>query len=303
MVRFIMIENDSYRIVLSNALNNYIEELKYINECKNESCMYSRNITKMRNKFEEKIVASLHNNNNINILFYSSFLLYQEFQILKLLANKISEIHFTDYAYNDFLCSSSNNIYILAFQEFLNYITKNNLKIRLYVHSNPDKLFDTIIYQRRFDIICGIDIDSSINKIDNRVIMKKIAQRTLKINGIMILSQNFADQIDLCCYKISDSGNIEFIHSDDYVKPEYYIKYSLQNIIYHSFYPLKIAGLTSMINFLPKISASFSIFGMNPIVGILASTCCLVYLFYDIIIFDGKNYRKRNIKNFSEIIA
>ena len=233
-------------------------------------------------------------------------MLYQELQILKLLGNKISEIHLTDYAYKYIYTDSiskrkSDNKFILAFQEFINYITLHYPNINLYVHTDPDKLKNSVLCQRRFDIIYGIDIDSIIYN-DNRAIMKEIGNHTLKMNGVMIISQHNLDQVDLCHYEIMEDDNInginqadstiKLISTTDYVKSPYFIKYSLQSIFYKLFYPLNFLGLL----------ISGLIFKKSFITSILTGSYCLFGLFYKYLFSDDSNNFKRIIKDFDDLI-
>lgn len=270
MVQFVAAENGSYRVFYtlpqdiimatststtttttttttstvtstSTILTNHVMQPS-ISECNDPYCIYSRSVSNLREKYEDKIMSEAIDKNNLSILFFGSFLLQQELQILKLLGNKILEIHLTDYVYKNFM---TNEKICLAIDNFMEYIIMSDFNIDLYIHTEPDKLKHSIIYQRRFDIICGIDIDS-IEHYDNRQIMKEIATNNLKLDGAMIISQNTIDLVDLCRYELDDQRTIKLISTEDYVKDPYFINYKIQNMICNIFSYLDCFGRTNM---------------------------------------------------------
>lgn len=294
--------NSSENISKNNIIyqcNDYSSDLEldnmkffYISECTDPTCVYTRCITNIRERFEKKILETAKNKNNIKILFFGSFLLYQELRISILLDNKISEIHLTDYAYKNFL-NNNNKSYILAFTEFMNYIDLQKWNIKVYVHSDPDKLKRSKIFQRRFDIICGIDIDYTNGHNNNRPIMKEIAQNTLKINGVMYMSQHNLDQVDLCRYEISDNATIKLVSTEDFVKKEYYLKYTIQNLLYQLYYPFSFTGL--------YLSAIY--FKKSPILSIITGTYCITGIVYKYLTTENNsNNFERKISIFSNLL-
>lgn len=228
MYLFNTIGDSSYKLEKYNhtQLNNFNNGFRYIRECLNINCIYNRNCTKLREKFEKKIVKFTNKKDNISILFFGSFLLLQELVILTLLGKKISEVHFTDYAYQNFL--KNNSIFAMAFMEFLDYTIWKGLDVKIYIHSNPENLKKNSMWKRCFDIICGIDFD--YNLLDNYINVKEIASHSLKIDGIMYLSQNREDLVDLSEYRYSKNNKISLVKTNDYVKPKYYRNYWWQNI-------------------------------------------------------------------------
>lgn len=296
MVKFVLVEDGSYRVINSeqykhnNSNTRESFNISYLFECTDPSCIYSRSITNMRERFENKIVNETINKNNITVLFFGSFLLYQEFQILKKLGDKISEIHLTDYAYENFL-SDSDNKFIMAFHEFIDYIIFNSWNINVYIHNDPDRLKHNLTLKRRFDVICGIDIDS-IYKLNNRIIMKEIATETLKIDGIMIVSQHNLDQVDLCHYEIISNGTVKLISTEDFVKPAYLTKYMLQYTLHKLFFPLNLLGF---------VLACLSLKN-TPLSALIIGPYYLISMWYKYLNSDNFNDFKRIIKDFNELM-
>lgn len=300
MLQFTKVDDSIYTLNLkrnSNSLfyiqsldNDDAKQFNYITECSDPTCVYTRDKTVVRDKFEEKIVNFCQKKTNLKFLFYGSFLLYQELKIILLLADQVSEIHFTDYAYKDML--TNNNRYILAFNEFMEYIHREKINIRVYIHTDPDKIYKSTILRRRFDIVCGIDIDYTKGNINNRPIMKKIAEHVLKIDGQMYLSQHSLDQVDLCCYEISSKGIIQLIRTEDYVKKKYYNKYWCQNLVQKIRFAHSFVGIFCVMLMIKK----------SPIISIAGGS----YYIVDIVnkyLLDNKPYNfDRQIKNFAEVI-
>lgn len=269
----------SYILKLENGPLNIMTN-NYISECCDPTCVYFRGKTNIRERFEKKIVELAFDKDNIKILFYGSYFLYQELQILHLIGHKISEIHLTDYAYENFM---DNNDLILCFEQFLSYIKENKLNIRVYVHSDPNKLKNSIYFKRRFDIVCGIDIDYILGNNDNRPIIKEISRNTLRIDGTMCVSQNCLDQVDLSCYGIMDNGDISLNITTDFVKEPYYYKYILINIYSKLYYPFSFDYPFSFRNpfssYYPVnllgLAISFKKFKYYPTTSVILGTCCI----------------------------
>lgn len=284
--------------LIAQFKNNILQEnchfgkFQYISECSDPDCAYYRRTTNMRERFEEKIIKTSTNKQNIKILCYASFLLYQELRIALLLGDKISEIHFIDYAYNNFLTQPCN-LYFNAFVEFMTLINLAKLDIKVFVHTNPDELKTSKIFQRTFDIICGIDVDYVHGNTNNRPIMKDIAKNTLQINGVMYTSQQNLDQVDLCKYEIMSSGNIKLIDAEDFIKPSYYIKYTLGNLFNKLVYHSGIIGLL----------LSTTIHKKFPITSIIMGTCCSLYALHKYIEDDDNcDYFNRQTKKFADLM-
>lgn len=268
------------------------KNLKYISECADTGCVYSREKTDIRERFEKKIYQTVFNKKNIKILFYGSFLLYQELRILSMISPNVIEVHLTDYAYKDFLINPKNN-FTPAFTEFIECVRSMNPNINVYVHTDPDKLVDSNLFKRRFDIICGIDIDYAKGIVDNRPMMKKIATNTLKIDGVMYLSQHNLDQVDLCTYEITEHGDIKLTVAEDFVKTPYYGKYKFQHFLFSIYYFLSFIGLLFSASVLEK----------SPLTSIVMGTYCWLGIFHEYLNGeDGQNYFKRIINKFSNIL-
>lgn len=236
-----------------NTNNNPFVPL-YLRECEDPVCVYTRKLSSIREKYEEKIIAHTQDKNDISILFYASCYLYQEYRILESIINKVSEIHITDHSYKLFL-ENPNDYFFLVIDEFANYIITHNPNIDIYIHSDPTKL-KSIRWHRRFDIICGIDIDYDDN-LCGRDLIKDISSSTLKINGYMITSQNCLDQVDLCTYIIGSDSCIQLIEAIDYVKAPYFAEYKIKNIFDNIIGYTKIsvcgivAGMIGIFNIIP----------------------------------------------------
>ncbi|XWV25735.1 putative orfan [Tupanvirus soda lake] len=294
MLQFNGVEDSSYRVLFDkeNTDLDNVSTFKHISECSDPDCAYTRNKTNIREHFEKKIIGASNKFKNLKILFYGSFLLYQELKLVLLLNNHISEVHFTDYAYKNI--STNNDInYVAAFEEFMKFINSKKMDIKVYIHSDPDKLANSLMFKRRFDIICGIDIDYVKGNVNNRPIMKKIAENTLGINGLMYVSQNYIDQIDLCCYEISNDGKIVLVNTEDFVKDDYYQKYWLQSIMDKVKYPLAFIGAICSIVVLKK----------NPLFSIIGGTFFTVDIIHKYLLdWDSPNSFDREIKKFRSLI-
>ncbi|AYV84943.1 MAG: putative orfan [Satyrvirus sp.] len=288
-LQYNIIENSSYRLSAKNKYNNKSPNYNNISECSDPSCVYYRPNTILREKYENKIIDTIGDKTNIKILFYGSFMLYQELKILAALKNKISEIHLTDYAYKNF----HENEYCSAFSQFIEYIAEQKLTTKVYLHCKPDELKNSSLFKRRFDIICGIDIDYEPNSIDNQLTMREIANNTLKIDGVMYISQNNIDQVGLFQYEIGSAGKIIITKTEDYVKSEYYNIYVIQNILFN---------LYNLINFLISLLLISVIILKKwliiPIIMGLYSFISIMYYYLNI--YSTNNY-ERNIKRFDEI--
>ena len=297
--RFHNVENSSYRfdptgINPPQNINQLGKKSTYhdcIAECNDPTCIYSRNYTNLRERFEKKIFMSLLNKKKISILFYGSFLLYQELNILKLIGNQISEIHLTDYAYKDFIKDNKKE-FINAFMEFYKHIISRKLNITIYIHSEPEKLIISSLFRRRFDIICGIDIDYTFGITNNRPIMKEISENTLKIDGIMYLSQHNLDQVDLCQYELDVNGKIKMVRTDDFVKPHYYAKYKFTNI-WHK--------VLNLMNIIGPFALSIASRQYAPI-SIMSATYGIMALM-DKYFFDFQDSVNINIKKIEDIFV
>lgn len=214
-----------------DLVKNPIDPMDHIYECSLPLCIFTRTDTNIRERFEKKIIDFARNRNHIKILFFSSFMLFQELKILMMLNTHIDEIHFTDYAYHDWK-NESDNKYHIAFKQFMQFIRSNRLKTSVIVHLVPDLLRTSHMWHKQFDIIAGIDIDVIISEsrghFRNRKIITDMASVALKSDGMMCVSQHFKDLVDLSHYAISKNATI-LKNIDMFVKPPYYKKYLLQS--------------------------------------------------------------------------
>ena len=302
MLQFNEVEELSYRLSFDKNIIPYhprsaqkltkINHFKHISECIDPKCVYTRNLTNIRERFEKKIVEKSNKNTKLNILFYGSFLLYQELKLILILKHQLAEVHFTDYAYKNILTNRNDN-YVDAFTELMEFINVQNLNIKMYIHTDPDKLVDSLMFHKRFDIICGIDIDYSHGNNNNRPIMKNIAKNTLRNIGVMYLSQHNLDQVDLCCYEIASDGNVVLTSTEDFVKPDYYNKYWIQSLFDKLQYPINFIGL------------AYSAFLINklPLVSIVTGTYCTIDIFYKYLLnWSNTTSFERRIKKFSSLL-
>lgn len=222
------VEDHSYRVHNNNKnINGY--NLQYISECYDKNCLYSRENTIIRKKYEDLISKKISTKNGVSILFYGSWLLYQELCICIRNLDRIREIHFTDYGYMNL---KKNHLCFLALKEFKFIISKPGLNI--YIHTNPDFLINSSFCKKRFDIVCGIDIDYQFGIQNNRPIMQSISLNTLKKDGIMIVSQNNLDLIDISQYQIV-SNKLQMIYTTEYIKGEFYVFHKLMYYLKYLF--------------------------------------------------------------------
>lgn len=257
MVYFTRICSSSYQIsIYDSSIVTNCEIFKYISECNSVNCIYNRSLTNIRSKFES-VVLNLSNKSNIKILFYGSFMLYQELQIIMKLKNRLKEIHFTDAMYsnmfnedeNYFYKKPTDNKYISAFSELLFYLSNNKIFVPIYIHTDPSKLAYTEFFKKRFDYVVGIDIDYIYpgNKIDNFDIMKNISINTIIDSGHMVISQNFKDLVDISIYK-KNNKSIQLLKSYMYIKKEYILKNRIIRLFKKSQFSLSVLGLTLSCN-------------------------------------------------------
>ena len=293
-LQYYSIDKYTYRLEFEHGSNDLCGNTMYIAECSNKSCIYYRGNTDIRERFEKKIFDFSTNKIGIKILFFGSCMLYQEFRILTLLGNKICEVHLTDYAYKN-ENENGNDKFILAFMQFMQYINTNNLNIEVYVHTDPDRLKDSVLFNsrfdRKFDIICGIDIDYENGCNNGRHIMKEIATNTLNIDGMLLVSQHYTDLVDLSHYKLNHRGELILKLSEDYVKPPYYAKYLFEHNLTKIYYVQLFIGIYFIVN-------NFSQSSMITIIIFL-------YIFVSIIsrFFNAENiYNQRIINNFKIIL-
>lgn len=278
---------DQYSYKLSKCQINtfkskkHIIASKYITECSNNDCIYNRNKTKLRQKFQNKIIKFANNKKNIKILFFGSFLLLQELIITRLLNKKVTEVHFVDYAYKNFL---KDNIFIATFTEFIDWTIKYDLDIKIYIHTNPEHLIISTFCKKRFDIISGIDFYSETVYDDNCI--KKIAINTLNETGMMFLSQNRLNLIDILCYQIRHK-HIELVKAVDYLKTEYYYSYKSQYLLAQLLRPYNFFIIViPFLIYYPKISSLF----------------LLVYIYYYCFIGRKQYKHKYKILNYKILL-
>lgn len=224
MLRYYKITPSMYKIKL-NTPNKIKYYMGYVSECQDNLCIYSRHKTKLRSFFEKCIYDGTIKNKN-NILFYGSFKLLQELRLIALLKNHISEIHFVDKSYS---VKISLDFY-LTFIYFLKIMNNLDIQAQVYVHTDFNNFTNNFLLHKKFDIICGIDIDYIERPFDDKQLIKEIANKMLKAKGRLYLTQNFTDQIELHEYEIINQ-KIKLIKSHHYVKPPYYFIYKNQQLI------------------------------------------------------------------------
>lgn len=225
-----VVEKSSYKLSYNSSsrhlstMANATSRFKYISECSDDPCVYNRQKYNIREKFEEKIYDEIYHRKNIKILFYGSYLLYQELKILFLICGHVSEFHFTDYAYINF-----EDKYMMAFTEFMDFASPFGHNIDFYVHTNPDTLKQSVLFHNNFDIICGLDIDSYFWNVDGRIVMKNIAKNALKNGGILLVSQQYLELVNL--KKFSNFyGILKLVSNEIFIRKGPYEKYQMQKI-------------------------------------------------------------------------
>ena len=191
MIGFTYVEKSMYRVVIDNASEP--NKFKYISECSNINCIFTRSITDLRQRFEDQIVAECKSMNRVSLLFYSSFLLLNQLNIMKDAYEHVEEIHLVDYVYQDIFSSQINsslniNDVIGAITEFSNYVLSKNSSIRIYIHTDPFNIKNNIMMFRRVDIVSAIDTGYSTHNYDDLKIIKEISNHVLKSSGNTHLS-------------------------------------------------------------------------------------------------------------------
>lgn len=219
------IEDQSFHIYVNPKIQpTYLfgYKLKYVTECMDKNCPYTRSNTNIRFNYEKlvgKKILSINQmsarKNDISILFYGSWHLYQELCICLQNLNQISQVHLADFGYNQI--NLKKNESYMAIDEFARILKYHKNTIEIFVHTNPLTLYNSTYFRECFDIVCGIDIDYSLGIQNNRPIMKNIALNTLKKSGSMIVSQHSSNMIDISKYVVR-SGKIKQISIKCYVK-------------------------------------------------------------------------------------
>lgn len=234
MLHFEKIEKSSYRVYETNApVVDDIEppvKFRYISECSNKDCVYNRSVTNTRQMFETVIQCDCVAIGNINALFYASYMLYHEVMTIVPMINKFAEIHLTDIAYEG-IGESSDHSCLQALSEFIGYIGALNGCIRFYIHTDPNALVQSVVFNKRFDIISGVDVQCEFHHRDHIALLKLIAAQTMRQTGTLYISFHYADMVDISRYTLTPRDAIQLSRRTLYVKPAYYCKYKIQHTL------------------------------------------------------------------------
>ncbi len=228
MLKYLNIDETTHKIIYVPKNKNR-PIFKNISECRETDCVYSRSNTQFRSIFERKIISISNKKKNINILFYGSFMLLQEIKILDMIHQNVSEVHFVDVAYQE-MYSLMRNKYNALFSELMQYVHHKSWDLAVFVHRDPVKLSESTCFKNRFDMICGIDVDYKFHIINNRFLMKKIAQNTLCTSGKLVSSMHYENMVDLCIHKFDIDRNLELCSVTDYVKKKYFLQIKFKSI-------------------------------------------------------------------------
>src|SRR3984885_10840840 len=234
----------------SNDLRNYNIAFDHLYECVNSDCSFNRNNTCIRTKFEKKVSTYLIDKFDINVLFYNSYMLLQELNMILQNKNHISEIHLVDIYYQsigarDEYCPGKNyNRIEESLFQFMQFLKINNVQSKVYLHVNPIQFTNCGFFNKCIDLILGIDMYYNCDM----GIMKKyeiefIAEKLLKNDGKLIICQNFEDQMEISEYIINPCHKLELTELTDYVQKKYYWKYRFENILSKIYYPMILFGL------------------------------------------------------------
>lgn len=234
MLHFEKIEKSSYRVYEINApVVDDIEPLvrfQYVSECANSDCVYNRSVTNTRQRFENVIQSDCVAIDNINALFYASYMLYHEVMTIAPMINKFAEIHLTDAAYEG-ISENQDHQCLLALREFISYVGALNGCIRFYVHTDPTLLEQSVVFNKRFDIISGVDVQCEFHHRDHLQLLKLIAAQTLRQTGTLYLSFHYVDMVDIGRYTLTPRDAIQLSRRDLYVKAPFYRKYKIQHTL------------------------------------------------------------------------
>jgi len=230
---------------ISNPSKSVIEIIQgddkchFLSECDDHNCIYARSRSKLRYLYEQIIVSFCVARKRVNIMFYASHKLLQEFIILKKIAHCVNEIHLIDFSYENI------NEYKNEFAFFQNQIKKINPSINIYFHHSLSLLESNKSFFRRIDLIGGIDIDYVHKKIDHmyhRHMIKKLAGYALNIGGKLVISQHFNDMIDMAEYQQNSHYALVPVMINDFVKPAFYhdyiSKHNHDTLCSHNIYPI-----------------------------------------------------------------
>lgn len=201
----------------------------FLSECNDIDCIFRRSKHTIRDKYEKKIEKNASNKKEIAILFYGSFLLEQEQRIINRIKNSsIREIHLVDNAYDNELDDKSN--IDSAIKLFAYNIKQKDICGDIYIHSKSSNLKNLVLDERieRIDLACGIDI-SYICK-NNDQDLRDVCKYVLKNGGLLVISCNYFDLIDISIYENKDNL-LKLIKSTDYVKDEYYRRYKAESYL------------------------------------------------------------------------
>lgn len=178
--------------------------LDVVTECRDMKCLFNREKSRVRHDYQQQIVKYVGEFEKCRILFYGCHLLLQEITLISSIietygTQSISEVHFTDV---DYANQENHCRYHRAFVEFMRYVTAKGWMFDVYLHLRPDSLLDNIFYQKRFHLICGIDLYSEVYQQDHDVLIQKLTTETLCHNGYTVAAYSYHDGIDINIYEL-----------------------------------------------------------------------------------------------------
>lgn len=286
---------ESNTFLQKETLHTLKNKYKNIKECSDPICKFNRQYTNIREIFEKKIMEDVKKKNFINILFYASYLLWQEVTILLPIIEKVKEIHLFDIAYADLFSSKVNNLNnkdcLLAINQFVHLVKNLKNNIDIYVHTDPTYLKTGFLFKRRFDIVCGIDMDFFKGNFDYFSLLKEIASHSLKINGSLYQSQSKIDLLEISKYKISFKGFLIIDSIEHFVFETFYLIYRLNVFAYKLKIFIGFVGIIFSILFLKYI----------PVVSILIGTYGAIDVIYKFL-FKENLSTKIKIEKYENIL-
>lgn len=272
MLNFQKMTEFSFKLIFdeSNAERGSLHKDDIVNthnqfqECNEHTCYYSRDIYRTREIFENMIINAVIGKCKLAILFYACDRLKQELiiieKLLSLNSDAINEVHFADVYYGT--CSDeSREVYYLIFSDFMAMVRKKGWKFESYFHNDPSRIPSYQLFSRRFDLICGLDMDiyhpNGQAYVNNFPIVKNIIHKCLSSNGYALFSRKYTDTVRFSSYRMMSNTAVR--QTDIfYVKNSRILEKSPSNLISSICPDLFCSAYRFLRNYYPQIVVTCS---------------------------------------------
>ena len=184
-----------------------------LSECNDETCIFTRSKTTIRENMEDMIQKFCHGKKNLIVLSYHCYLLLQEKKLLEKIGKYVAELHLFDTYYEDHLKDTRVQ---LAIQALVKYAFFNHPHLKIFVHTKMNNLLK--FTKNKFDVLYGIDMETSFNDVDHGPIIRKIAETILRFHGQLFLSQKNILDVKVNLAHFCKKQNLELIKEKRYTK-------------------------------------------------------------------------------------